>query len=126
MMADRKLDWSKASMDGRGVLTVPIEPPPDETWINVFKHAGVNFGNEIRGQQYRDIRIDDDRLVVTGTNPGNPKPTADFLDAWVQKANELAEQWRRQGEQAAAMAERRAAEDAVAAERATQELRERS
>jgi hypothetical protein len=125
-MSARKLDWKRATVDPRGEMEVPIEPPPDDEWIAALNVAARRRQDDVRGQVYRRTEVSGSFLIMEGVDEKALTQTADFLDAVIEQANK--ELVRTREDRAKQMHERaqHAQVDEAAAQRATELLRQRA
>ena len=122
---DRRLIWKDANLDGGGTLTVPLDPPADADWVAAFQRTLRERQNEVRGQHYKQVRIEDDGLHANGVPAQSAEATANFLDALVAESNWQFSRTNAEHERALADARQRSERAAADAERATRALRER-
>jgi hypothetical protein len=124
MALERKLNVQHGHVDATGVLRIPIEPAPDDSWLASFRDAGMRLQHETRGQQYDRLVIEGDELVASGVNSATIRLTRDFFSMWVASANRLDKQRETEAQRAAKRHDETVERAADDARRATELLRQ--
>jgi len=119
----RQIEWSQATVDGSGALTVPLLGERDEDWNESFNQMLSILMRETRGGVWADVRLIRDAIAVEGVEKGSEAALKEFLEAVVRQAN--SDVVRRKGlkREAEARAEAESASKAASAEEMTDTFR---
>lgn len=120
----RQIEWSQASVDGSGSLTVPLLGEWDDDWNDSFNEMLSFLMQETRGGVWGHVRLIRDAIVVEEVEKGSETALKEFLEAVVRQANSDVARRKNDQQQARSRAESEAADRASTAEGMTKTFRD--
>jgi hypothetical protein len=81
-MADVKLDWAKANVEG-SKLTVPLEGEPDKGWKESFEKTIRLLGS----RDWDEVQLQKQEVRVAGVTPGDEDKLHHYLESVIEQAN---------------------------------------
>jgi hypothetical protein len=83
----RQVEWSEATVDEAGTLSVALLGEWDEDWNESFNEILAILMRETRGGVWGRITLIRDAITVVGVEKGSENALKEFLESVVRQAN---------------------------------------
>jgi Fe2+ transport system protein B len=119
----RQIEWSEASVDESGTLSVALLGEWDEDWNSSFEEILAMLMRETRGGTWGRITLIRDAIAVDNVEEGSEVSLKEFLESVVQQANSDVSRRKQRKDEARAKAEAEAASRESSAKAMTDKFR---
>lgn len=119
----RQIEWTEATVDKSGTLSVILLGEWDEDWNESFNEVLSILMRETRGGTWGGITLIRDAITVDGVEKGSERALQEFLESVIRQANSDVGRRKQRKDEAKAKAETEAASQEASAEEMTDTFR---